>query len=349
MRKQILTVAVIAIFALTCLSVTMTAQGSEDSDAYVIKDYKVGDRTFSEPAQHVVTMGKAFTITVISLGSTDKLSAVDSSSKTDISELSGGSMPSYATDAAGYNELKQKLDILVEEGNWIKNRDMVITYGYASSTNVKLLTDEGYTVVLFYPKSYDETVTYVQYMENILGTPETQTLSQNMISVKADITNKVSESSAAKVSAIYAGYSSNTLKIANTGITADLILSGGGINAGYDASITSISYAPGDGFFEVKKQEGATVIFVDGNYIGTAEEFKTNYNVPDGYRILKLDAAWNSYTPALSDGLVAMYDFMYVTQTAPTPGVDNTTVLYAALGVIAIFGLGAAFIFLRRR
>ena len=349
MRKQILTIVVIAIFALTCLSVALTVQDSEDSDAYVINDYKVGDRTFSEPAQHVVTMGKAFTITVISLGSIDKLSAVDTSSKNDISELSGGSMYSYPTNVDGYNELKQRLDILVDGGNWVKNRDMVITYGYATSANVELLTNEGYIVVQFYPKSYDETVTYVQSMEKILGTPEAQTLSQNMITVKANIMEKVSEGSAVKVSAIYAGYSSNTLRIANTGITADLIISGGGINAGYDASITNVSYTPGDGFFELKKQQGATVIFVDGNYAGTAEEFKTNFNIPDGYRILKLDAAWNSYTPELSDGLVAMYDFMYVTQTAPTPGTDNTTVLYAALGVIAIFGLGAAFIFLRRR
>ena len=350
-KKQLMAFAVVAVFAMTCLSAALITSDETDADtSFTITDYVKGERTFSEPAQNVVTIGKAFTITTISLGQIEKLSAVDTSSKDDVQELSGKSILSYDTSMDGFINLRQGLDILVAQGKWIKEKDMIITYGYGFyEPRVSLLTEGGYTVVQFYPNDYDSTVAAIADIEKILGVPDSMKRSQNMIDVKESVTNKIEGLSGEKVSAIYAGFSSTSLTIANTGITDNLITTAGGTNAGRDAGVTAASYAPGDGFIELKKAEGATVIFLDGNYNGSAEDFKDIFNVLDGYRILKLDQSWNSYSPAFAFGLVALYEFMYESDTSPTEGSDNSNMLYAALGVIAVIAVLAAIVIFRRQ
>ena len=129
---------------------------------------------------------------------------------------------------------------LVDNSTWNKTTDVILGYGYNSySTMWSELEGYGFNVVTFYPNSYDGIVQVVKDIETIVGT--NHSVSEQMAFVKEYIATILSDNgitnSSEKVTALYASYSSNTLKLGNNNsVTVDFINYAGGVNVAEDPS-----------------------------------------------------------------------------------------------------------------
>ena len=129
----------------------------------------------------------------------------------------------------------------------------------------------------------------------------------------------------------------------------------GAINAGFDDS-KSASYEPAGGIgpFLLSKinDDGLKVIFLDGNYSGSAEDFVSEQSLGDkDVKVYKLEKTWNSYTPEIVDGLTYMSKALYPSVFGPLDGDDKQPFNYTVIivGVIAaVVVIGAVFFMIRR-
>ena len=354
MNVKAATVAVIGVFLMTSVAcIVMSSADTDATAAYSVSDDRSPAHTleFDTPYKYVVTLGLAFTSTMVGIGETSKLILVDTGSKDALPESSG--IPTIST--SNYTEVANKIKTIATEKE-IANLDdiLVIMYTYSSS-GISTLDSQGiHTIMAFYPKSYDNVVSYVDRMETLVGANHSK--SNNMTSVATDVASKMEGYSGEKVKAIYVSYSSSTYKIANkNSIAVSMFEKCGAVNAGFDES-KSASYEPtgGIGPFLVDKisNAGLKVIFLDGNYSGSAEDFVSEQSLGDkDVKVYKLEKTWNSYTPDIVDGLTYMSKALYPSVFGPLDGDDKQPFNYTFIivGVIAaVVVIGAVFFMVRR-
>ncbi|NLL95226.1 MAG: hypothetical protein GX224_05700 [Thermoplasmatales archaeon] len=81
---------------------------------------------------------------------------------------------------------------------------------------------------------------------------------------------------------------------------------------------------------------------MDGNYKGTAEEFKDKYGIPNNFKVYKMGRDWNNYCPGIADGLDAMFNQLYgpYTPEEESPISENSTLIWASVaatvGIISV-------------
>lgn len=345
MNKRLTIVVILAMFVSAgCLSISDDTADAGSENALNGPDSSEIGAVIST-ANHVATLGSAFTNTVVQLGGGDKIVLMDTNSKPYAPANYSGkyvSTKSYADVAAELNALKD---------GWDKSTDIVITYGYTSEANLKILDEEGFSVIKFYPKTYIETTDYVTDMETILGTDhKTSTVMKENMN---NITEKMSSYTGKKVSAAYVSYTSGNMKIGNTGIATSMMDICGAINAGADPD-KKYAYEPSEGvgaFLTTKISEGTSVILLDGNYPGTASEFMSEVKIT-GVTVYKLDPLWNSYTPETGNGLVSISKYLYPEVFGSMDGGSDKGVLEDylpyVLAIVVILIVAGAVYFLRR-
>ena len=148
-------------------------------------------------------------------------------------------------------------------------------------------------------------------------------------------------------SAMYISASGNTITVYDSGIAASMITICGAVNAGDKGTGLASHKADMTEILMLKPD----VVFLNGNYNGTAEDFKNAYTGAEILNVVILEKDWNNYCPSIADGLEAMYASLYDSPLYDGEGgffKDNAVYIgVAAVATVAVFA--AAFVLVRRQ
>ncbi len=289
------------------------------------------------PATHVASFGAFATNTLVDIGMLDKAVIFDASSefnKSAIPEMYGMPADKFITvSSANKDMVVQTMLDLVDDGKWNKTTDVIFGYGYSYLDAVWAeLEGLDFNVITFYPNSYDGIVRVVNDIETVTGS--THGISRWMRSLPGYVADTLVlsgiDTAPEKVRAIYASYSSDTLKLGNNGsITTDFIRLAGGINVGADPNKTLPTYTADFSAIVALQPE---LVLLDGYYSGTAEEFSAMIG-DSNITVFKLNKTWNSYSPQAAEGLWAVACEMYPTLFEGTVPLNVSYVPSAAFAV----------------
>jgi len=302
------TLAMLMVLALLTVIVPVTIQGDGASDGTIsITDSRGVTTNLTGPAEHVASFGAFATNTLVDIGFLSSVVIFDATSeynKSGIPEMMGMSADKFVTvSSTNKDAVVQKMLDLVDDGTWNKSTDVIFGYGYSYlSPTWTELEELDFNVITFYPKSYDGIVNVVQDIETVMGAD--QTVSERMIFVKEFIADTLNmngiDEPSEFVTAIYASYSSDTLKLGNNGsVTVDFIRYAGGVNVAEDPEKTVPTYSTD---FSAILQLDPDFVLVDGYYAETAEDFSEMIG-NDDITVYKLNKSWNSYCPDATEGL----------------------------------------------
>ncbi len=315
------------------------------------------------PAVHVASFGAFATNTLIDIGMLDKAVIFDAGSefnKSAIPEMYGMPADRFVTvSSANKDMVVQTMLDLVDNGRWNKSSDVVFGYGYAYLNTVwSDLEEYGFKVVTFYPSSYNGIVQVVKDIETITGT--NHSVSARMVFIKDYIARTLTDhgidNDTERVTALYASYSSETLKIGNNGsVTVDFINYAGGLNVGEDGDKTTPTYSAD---FSAILQLNPDFVLLDGYYAGSADDFKAMIN-DDDVVVYKLNRSWNSYCPDATEGLWSVACLFYPDLFEGQPPVDwddqkndagtDSTMIYVIVGIVVVVVAVAAVLLTRRK
>jgi ABC-type Fe3+-hydroxamate transport system substrate-binding protein len=313
------------------------------------------------PATHVASFGAFATNTLVDIGMLDKAVIFDATSefnKSAIPEMQGMPADMFVTVSSSNKDMVvQTMLDLVDDGKWNKSSDVVMGYGYSYLSTVWTdLEDYGFNVVTFYPNSYDGIVQVVEDIETLTGA--NHSVSAHMTFVKEYIAQTLEDNGidndTERVTAIYASYSSETLKIGNNGsVTVDFINYAGGLNLGEDPEKTLPTYSADFSAILLLNPE---FVLLDGYYAGSADDFKAMIN-DDDVVVYKLNKSWNSYCPDATEGLWTVACLFYPDYFEGELPVDmgdaeddqDDTMIYAVVGIVVIVVAIAAVLLLRRK
>jgi ABC-type Fe3+-hydroxamate transport system substrate-binding protein len=311
----------------------------------------------------VAAFGALATNTLVDIGMLDKAVIFDATSefnKSAIPEMQGMPADRFVTGSSSNKDMVVQFMLdLVDDGKWNKSSDVILGYGYSYLSTIWTdLENFGFNVVTFYPNSYDGIVQVVKDIETITGA--NHSVSAHMTFVKEYIAqtlvDKGIDNDDERVTAIYASYSSETLKIGNNGsVTVDFINYAGGLNLGQDAGKAVPTYTAD---FSAILQLNPEFVLLDGYYAGSAEDFKAMIN-DDDIIVYKLNKSWNSYCPDATEGLWAVACVFYPDYFEGELPVDwgnddgeddvDNTMIYAVVGIVIIVVAIAAVFLMRRK
>jgi ABC-type Fe3+-hydroxamate transport system substrate-binding protein len=351
-RSKALTLAVI-LAAMMMVAVPFFSSESTEAETISVTDPYGNTAEFDAPVNKIVTLGFGLTLTVIDAGCKDKILAVDKYSvyaynkNSKVKDLTANPIGSvYASDA----------DLVV--ANMIQFRNIglfnpatdVIVMNFSSAAVapgglVDQLQEEGFITLCYGSSSYtyDSVVKAVSDVVRLVG--GNASIAERMVDVKASVSARGADlAEDEKPKAMYVSDSSGTIRVYNTGVAADMILLANGMNVGNNGS--GASHVEEVSFI---LQAAPDVIFMDGNYPLTEEQFKEKLGT-DSIKVVKLEKEWNSYGPSTADGLEAISEALY----GPMPeggsilGDLSITTVAVAGGAVIVVIIVAAF-FLSRR
>lgn len=359
--KTIVLIATIALLTMAIPMGTMADSTVDGAGNISITDSRGTITNLTGPAPHVASFGPFATNTLVDIGFLDTAVMFDSYSAYSISnikELQNYSADKFITVSSGNKDaVVQTMLGLVDNDTWNKSSDVILGYGY-SYLNPTWTELEGYgfNVVTFYPNSYDGIVQVVEDIETIVGA--NHSVSEQMAFVKEHITEVLDENgitnSSLMVTALYASYSSNTLKLGNNNsVTVDFINSAGGVNIAENPNKTSPSYAVD---FSAILQLHPEYVLLDGYYTGTAEEFSALIG-DSSIIVYKMNKSWNTYCPDATTGLWAaaclfypdLFEGAIPVEPISDDGMDANLLIYAGVGVcIVLLAVGVVLISKRK-
>jgi ABC-type Fe3+-hydroxamate transport system substrate-binding protein len=321
---------------------------------------------YPEPAEHVVTMGYASTLTVAMLGEIGKIIAVDTYSTYSytkderLKDLDAVNLGSIYT-ASNNDLIVTKLIQWVDEGK-MNLDDTIILTAYSNALVLReQLNAVGFDKVLVYLSvtGYDDIIDFVKSM-SIVVTGKISPIVDRMGLVKVTIDNTLAGvTDKAKGLGVWYTISTSEFTVCNTGsIAASLIDTAGGINVAYNPGNSSTTYGNASFIVQLVEENPGVVIFLSDNYTRnhTVDDFRKEVLGGDkSIPILVIDSRWNNYDPDAADGLwafaCALYPDLFEGDAPSTDdGVSGSNLLlYAAAGIIsAICILGISYAFIRR-
>lgn len=355
MHKKIPIIMVVFSMLFAASIISMTDQNAASADSPIeITDSAGHQITLSSPAEHVVTMGFAFTLTVMELGGTDKIVGYDQYSTYGYNgDERMQVLEGRANLGTGYTSNKDSLITglaqLVESGSFDKDTDVVFINNFtstlASGGLYDSLDDLGYIVICLGASTYDGSVDVVRAISQAIGQDPAGSVNK-MVDTKQTVEDKVAgipEDERPK--AMYVSVIGGTIKIYNSGLAISMIEICGAVNAG--SSGTAASYSSDASGIILAAPD---VVFLDGNFVGTADDFKEQYTLPSNYNVVKLDKDWNNPCPSMADGLEAVYVEIYESPLydGDGPTSSNNGVLIAVSAIILIAIVAVAIVLVRR-
>ena len=346
----------LAVMLATMMMVAVPLFYSENSEAETISvtDPYGNIAEFDAPVNKIVTLGFGLTLTVIDAGCKDKILAVDKYSiysytnNTKVQDLTASSIGSvYSSDA---DMVVSSMIQFVNTGLFDKDTDVVVmnfsSAAIAENGLVDRLQDEGFKTLCYGSSSYtyDSVVKAVSDVVKLIGGDNS--IVERMEDVKTSVSGRgVDLAESERPKAMYVSYTSGGIRVYNTGIAADMISVSNGINVGNNGS-TAASHTEEVSFI---LQAGPDVIFMDGSYPLTEEQFKEVLGT-DSIKVVKLEKEWNSYGPSTADGLETISEALY----GPMPDggsilgdLSIATTVIAGGAVIVV--IASAVFFLKRR
>ena len=362
MKFQRVLVTLMVLALLTVAIPVVTQADTEDDSVISITDSRGVTTNLTGPAMHVASFGAFATNTLVDIGMLEAAVIFDASTsefnKSAIPEMQGMPADRFVTVSSSNKDMVvQTMLGLVDDGKWNKSSDVVLGFGY-SYLNTVWADLEGYDfkVVTFYPNSYDGIVQVVEDIETLTGA--NHSVSARMTFVKDYIGQTLEDNGidndTERVTAIYASYSSETLKIGNNGsVTVDFINYAGGLNLGEDPEKTLPTYSAD---FSAILQLNPEFVLLDGYYSGSADDFKAMIN-DDDVVVYKLNKSWNSYCPDATEGLWTVACLFYPDYFEGELPVDiggaeddqDNTMIYAVVGIVVIVVAIAAVLLMRRK
>lgn len=347
-------VACSMMFAVSIVPLTDPSEVSATSPI-VITDSAGHQITLNAPAEHVVTMGFAFTLTVMDLGGTDKIVGYDRYSTYGYNgDERMEALEGIAMLGTGYNSGKESLIsglvLLVEDGLFDKDTDVVFMNNFSSTLATGAVYDnlvaEGYKVICLGAKTYEESIDVVEAISDAIGLDSSGSVS-NMTSARDTVIENIADiAEEDRPRAIYISVTGDTIKVYNSGLAVSMIEMCGATNAGSNGS-SATSY---NSDTSAVIQANPDVVFLDGNYDGTADDFKEEFSLPSSFNVYKLDKDWNNPCPGMAAGLEAVYIQLYHTPLYGDGGslISENGALIAVSIVTLIAIIAVAVVLVRR-
>lgn len=353
MKIELKCAAILLVAMMAASFIMPIAESNESSGAVTITDSTGKTITLDEPAGKVATLGYGFTISVIDLGFKDKIVAYDNSSTyassnnekvKDMDVINVGSAFSSNKDA-----IVAKMIQAVNDSIFDKNKDVIILNNYSGTISPgstrDMLEGEGFKVACYGGSSYDDVLFIVRSISDIVGGDKDNVIG-HMEEVKTTVSDKTKDiADLDKRGAMYVAVYSGNITISNTGIAASMIEMAGGKNLGNNGASTSTHVESASYILQANPH----VVFLDGNYAGSAEDFQNDVLKTTAVKVVKLEKDWNNFCPSVTYGLEAVYAELYGTgsQTGASPFETNMMVIAAAgIGTVVLAGV---IIFLVRR
>ncbi|MGE4577258.1 MAG: ABC transporter substrate-binding protein [Candidatus Methanomethylophilaceae archaeon] len=311
--------------------------------------------TLSAPAEHVVTMGFAFTLTVMELGGADKIVGYDHYSTYSYTEDERmQELDGIAELGTGYNSNKESLLTglaqLVDNGNFTKATDVVFINNFsttlASGGMYDNLVAEGYNVICLGAKTYDGSIEVVETISKAIGMDSADSVKKMEDARQAVVDRVAAVPGEERPSAIYVSVNGGSIRIYNSGLAVSLIETCGATNACRNGES---AYFNSDGSAII--QANPDVIFLDGTYNGTVEEFKEVFPSLASCNVVKLDKDWNNPCPGMAEGLEFVYVELYEAPLYDDGGapISENSALIAVSVLMLVIIIAVAVVLVRRR
>jgi len=348
--KLISLVSILVMFS--GLSAAMIGFASDGAEPTIVTDGTGRSFEYTEPTEHIVTMGYGSTLTVAALGEIDKIIAVDAYSTYSytkderLKDLDAEDLGSYFNSAN--NDYIVTLFLQWTESGEMNYNDTIILTSYSNTLVLReKLESAGFTHVLVYLSitAYDQIVDFVESV-SIIVTGGVSTIVEDMRLVKSTIDERL-EGVTDKAKGLGVWYTSSTgeFSVGNRGsITVSLIETAGGINAAYDPSKSSTTYGNASNIVQLVEADPDVVVFLPANYMrdNTLSDFRNNIlGGDDSVTIVPLHAYWNNYDPYAAEGLWAFACAMYpdlfegLAPHVDEPS-DSNPLMYAAVGAVFV-------------
>ncbi|AIZ56654.1 corrinoid ABC transporter substrate-binding protein [Candidatus Methanoplasma termitum] len=384
--KIISLVSVLILFS--GLSVVVFSDNSNGADSTTtITDGTGKTFTYARPAEHIVTMGYASTLTVAMLGETDKIIAVDTYSTYNYTKderlagLNALNLGSIYTSSNNDNIVAQLVQ-LVGKGK-MSLGDTIILTTYSNALTLRdLLNGIGFDHVLVYGVPTSPITSYEQVKDfisdiSVIVKGDTSSLVGNMEAVENTVINGLKGTSE-RPPALFVWYNKTSgYSVGNTGsIAVSLIEAAGGTNIAYSPN-SATTYGDKNTIVQLVESHPNTIIFLQDTYIKdghTVGDFRNDVLGGDaGIPIVIVDSKWNNYdTDAASglwvfacalhpeifqgampsaDGSSTLYVIPIQASRAGTVGGSSSSdlALYAIAGLlVGLIILGFAYFYLRR-
>ena len=341
---------IISIIAVTVLffglSFAAFGDDSEGAGSTAVVDGSGQTFYYTQPTEHIVTMGYGSTLTVAMLGNIDKIIAVDTYSTYEytkderLKDLNAKSLGSIYS-ASNNDKIVTQFLQWVEEGQMNLDDSVILT----SYTNAFLLRTQlnavGFSKVLVFPpaESYDDITDFVRCL-SIIVTGGVSVIAEDMLLVKQTISDGLKDAPE-RAKGLGVWYYASDFSVINTGFTASLIEAAGGINVAHNPSVPSSSYGDTTTIVQLVDANPGLTIFLPANYTRdhTVGEFRNNVLGGDSsVTIVAVEANWNNYCPLAAEGLwaaaCAMYPDLF---EGPIPHTEEPTKIsllsYAVAGI----------------
>jgi len=331
------------------LSAAVVGGVSDGAEPMVITDGTGWSFEYTEPAERIVTMGYASTLTVAVMGEIDKIIAVDMYSTYEytkderLKDLKAKDMGSIYT-ASNNDKITTQFLQWVENGE-MSLHDTIILTTYSNANVLRgQLNNIGFDRVLVYLSvtTYDQIIDFVESI-SVIATGGTSKVAEDMKLVRSTVDERL-EGVTEKAKGLGVWYTSSTgeFSVGNRGsITVSLIEAAGGINVAYNSSVSSTTYGNASTIIQLVEANPDLVIFLPANYIreNSVSDFRNDILGGDsGITLVPVNANWNNYDPDAADGLWAFACAMYPDLfEGPAPRTDEPSssnpLMYAAVGV----------------
>ena len=361
------------LFIISALAIIPVDTDDADSAGFTIKDQKGNEVSFDGPVDHIVTVGKGITATVIQLGAVDKIVVADKYSNTDESSLfdafrarvsEGKATAGGTIFDSGRESLKAEIiDAADKEKRFDRAKDVVLLTGsdtyLVKGGLIDFLKEKGFRVLVWNDVyEYDDIIALVKDISMIV-TGKVSSDVDDMKAVKEKVSSKLSENGiidAKKTKAFYVTYSGNVFKVGNKGsIATSMIEAAGGNAITIDTSKKGTTYERN--LTEIIETHGKDVVIFADNTIMKNEKYLSDLRqaVGNDVKVVGLNPLWNNYSIESMEGVKTIAGAMYsdifpewdTSKSADSS--DDNIIIYVSAAVGACVLILCAAVYLMRR
>ncbi len=374
--KIVAAVAVAALLASTLAFVSVEADDTA-SNGFSVTDGEGRTFTYDAPAERIVSVGSATTLTIAEAGAVDKIVAVDTYSTYDYTgyeALSGMDAVNLGSfyGTTNHDYIVTTLVNMVEAGEFSLGDTIILTSYTANRDLYDRLTSIDFEKVLVWTTdSVSDYQGIVQMVSDVsmIATGSVPQSVQDMVTKTQTVENAVSGiADDEKRTALFVWYTGGEFSVGNSGIMNSMLEVAGANNIGY-SSDTASHYGDVNMIITLLEENPGTVIFVNYSY-GTAgydaDDFRNDVlNGNTSYPVVIMDSLWNNWCPESADGLLTIGQYLYPellgepyegyieqysgSETSDDDGGSDNTMLYIAVAIVIIVVIAVAAYALMRR
>lgn len=374
--KIVAAVAVAALLASTLAFVSVEADDTA-SNGFSVTDGEGRTFTYDAPAERIVSVGSATTLTIAEAGAVDKIVAVDTYSTYDYTgyeALSGMDAVNLGSfyGTTNHDYIVTTLVNMVEAGEFSLGDTIILTSYTANRDLYDRLTSIDFEKVLVWTTdSVSDYQGIVQMVSDVsmIATGSVPQSVQDMVTKTQTVENAVSGiADDEKRTALFVWYTGGEFSVGNSGIMNSMLEVAGANNIGY-SSDTASHYGDVNMIITLLEENPGTIIFVNYSY-GTAgydaDDFRNDVlNGNTSYPVVIMDSLWNNWCPESADGLLTIGQYLYPellgepyegyieqysgSETSDDDGGSDNTMLYIAVAIVIIVVIAVAAYALMRR